>query len=90
MAAVAARVNHGRWIVDCPDCPNAQLLRHGQGWSTEFRCGNCGSGPHDVDLPDDRSAIDTALGLRPEVNRNWSPGETVEDLQVENTEHGVA
>lgn len=84
--SVAARVNHGRWIVDCPSCPNAHLL---PAEGRAFVCAECGSGPHDVEIPHDRDDIDAALAVRNDVNRNWSPGETVDDLLAENTEHGV-
>lgn len=85
--AVAARINHGRWIVDCPACPNAHLLPVD---GNEFRCANCGSGPHDVNVPADRHDIEEALEPRDVLNRNWQPGETVADLHAANVEHGVA
>lgn len=91
-----AQVNHGTWIaidgcgerngvqgggvvwlsapvVWCPLCCNRAT---GRKWRP-------------VALPADRAAIEAALAVRPEENRNWVPGETVDDLLRENREHGI-
>ena len=41
-------------------------------------------------FPDDREQLEALLMLRPDPEtRNWWPGETVDDLRVQNAEHGV-
>jgi ribosomal protein L37AE/L43A len=96
---VAARINHGRWLVDCPGCNSALVVDLGQ---PVFMCVECGNAANDgkwfaVTVPSNRKAIETELLKRPwngrnpaeAVNRNWEPGETVAALKQENTEHGV-
>lgn len=94
---VVAYVNHGRWIAECPDCAGAQIVSEKE---RRFWCLNCGNATvnfawRHVRMPQKRTAIETKLVLRPAarsdraVTRNWLPGETVEDLQRENAEHGV-
>lgn len=80
---VQARVNHGRWIVDCPACPSAVLA------GVTFRCAECGYGPAPVAWPEEAALIEAALAPRLLENRNWLPGETVFDLERENALHGV-
>lgn len=83
-----ARVNWGRWIADCADrwCSSAEKLRPGQ---TAIVCTNCKQ-ISKVEWPSNPGSIDAALRLRPVPDtRNWFPGETVEDLIRENTEHGL-
>jgi hypothetical protein len=58
-------------------------------------CSNCFNGTvgglwRRVELPGEMSQIEAALLVRPVPNnRNWRPGETVEDLIAENIEHGL-
>ena len=81
-----ARVNHGRWIVDCLNCNSAELLVRG---ATEFICSNCHQA-HSIIAPMEMNEINIALKVRPRVeNRNWTPSETVEMLHLENVLHGV-
>lgn len=84
--AVEVRAEHGRWLVDCPDCKGAQyapLTDH------RFMCNNCanlaiGSLWRPVVWPKDRENIETLLEARPMLhNQNWNPGETVGDLRNE-------
>ena len=85
------RINHGRWIVDCPFCPSAELMNE----SGLFMCQSCwninnGRAYHNVAKPNNRIKVERALLKRPEQeNRNWKPGETVAQLLAENIEHGV-
>lgn len=83
---VDARINQGRWIVDCPvdGCAEASLVFDAD---PRFVCVTCGAGPFLVMLPAEREGIEAALDERPAVNRNWHPGETVGDLRVENRLH---
>ena len=80
-----AYVNHGRWVVDCPEpyCGGAGLAE------TVLVCENC-KRVTQVVWPTNRTDIDRALVPRPvPQTRNWTPGETVEDLLKENEAHGV-
>ena len=93
--AVTARVNHGRWVVDC-ECGDAGIVdpRHpGQGFFC-FGCYNIiHTGlPRQVIYPADevRRAVEALLLLRPDpATRNWSPLEAVGDLAIENIAHGL-
>ena len=96
---VAARINHGRWLVDCAGCNSALVVDLGQ---PVFMCVECGNAANDrkwlkVTVPRNRKAIETELLKRPmngrnpaeAVNRNWEPGETVVMLKQENTDHDI-
>ncbi len=87
---VVARVDHGRWLADCPRqplCPGAERVR----FNISFVCGLCKLGPLWVVFPPDREEIEVELIKRPmAANRNWRPGETLAGLQRENAQHGVA
>ena len=96
---VAARINHGRWLVDCGGCNSALVIDLSQ---PVFMCVECGNAANDgkwfqVTVPTNRKAIETELLKRPwngrnpasAVNRNWEPGETVAMLKQENTDHGI-
>ncbi len=80
-----AYLNHGRWVVDCPDrdCAGAELA------SNLFVCENCKRvGP--VEWPEHKTLIDEITSLRPvPETRNWIPGETVNNLRKENMSHGL-
>jgi predicted RNA-binding Zn-ribbon protein involved in translation (DUF1610 family) len=96
---VAARINHGRWIVDCAGCNSALVVDLSE---LVFMCVECGNNHNDrkwvrVIIPRNRKAIEDELLKRPwngrnpaeAVNRNWEPGETVTALKQENTDHGI-
>jgi len=96
---VAARINHGRWIVDCPGCNSALVVDLSE---LVFMCVECGNNHNDgkwfqVTVPSNRKAIEAELLKRPwngrnpaeAVNRNWEPGETLATLKQENTDHGI-
>ena len=81
--------NHGRWIVTCAWCTGAELAVN-----DVFLCSNCknnGIGnPVPVAWPPNRQAIEVLLLKRPHAaNRNWMPGETVQSLARENSDHEV-
>ena len=80
---VYARLNEGRWIADCPRCRGAEFVTEG----VLFLCGSCGS-RGEVEWPKDTDKIEAALNVRPRVNQNWLPSETVKMLVAENEEHG--
>lgn len=83
-----ARIEHGRWIVDCPfGCNGAQFASK---QTRLFFCVDClHSGKAEgrwiaVKFPDDIDAIEAELMLRPQpLTRNWFPHETLDDLRVE-------
>ena len=83
---LAAYVNWGRWVVNCPNCNSAELAAPG---AAAFHCRECGYADG-VLWPADLAAIEAALSKRPDArNRNWCPGETVEQLSLENVVHGL-
>lgn len=91
-SSVAVSVNHGRWVVDCPDCAGAQLACR---TDHRFMCNECGNVVigglwRTVDWPADSLQIEKALLVRPLANQNWVPGETVDDLLAENTAVGAS
>lgn len=91
---VAARVNMGRWIADCPDCNGAEFvwLDNPRLWCVGCRNAAIGGAWRAVTLPDaeDRAAIEAALVVRPNpANRNWQAPETVAELLAENAAMGV-
>ena len=82
-----AYVNHGRWVADCPttDCPEAHLAQPGD----KFDCVNCGTVGR-VEFPDNHTDIDEVLERRPvPQTRNWTPGESLEELVEENRAHDL-
>jgi len=96
---VAARINHGRWLVDCGGCNSALVVDLSV---LVFMCVECGNAGNEgkwfqVTVPSNRKAIEAELLKRPmngrnpaeAVNRNWEPGETVAALKQENTDHGI-
>jgi len=95
--SVVARIDHGRWVVDCPArrCCAAQVAAE---TDPRFFCHQCFNAGYDgawlpVVWPDvgTRTEIETLLLLRPEPEqRNWRPGETVEMVRAENVEHGCS
>lgn len=88
---VGTRVNHGRWIADCPFCTGSEMV-----WFEElslffcFSCRNKAVGGHllKVAIPKDYKKIEGILMIRHPVNRNWQ-GETLSALKAENTKMGV-
>lgn len=99
-----ARVNHGRWVVNCrsPLCESAMTLgpprmdAEGRVWpglaigQDTMTCRDCGFVTVDTGWPPDPRGIELVLAWRPDpATRNWEPGETIGDLLRENVEHGV-
>lgn len=83
-----ARVNHGRWIVDC-ECAGAELAFE----EGVFMCLSCFNLEHGhkyrlVVFPKNRKAIELLLMGRPVVNRNWELGESLALLKADNKLHG--
>jgi hypothetical protein len=92
--ALAAEINHGRWIVRCPACGGAEMVDPSD---PRFFCLSCHNEAHGgkwlpVKLPSasHRSKLEAELLKRPRSpNRNWLPGETLKQLQGDNTRMGV-
>ena len=84
--SVPALVNHGRWVIACPDCGGAQLACLSD---PRFLCTDCGNVDNGgrwrpVVLPVDLAGIEAALGSRPVDLQNMTAGQTVADLVAEN------
>ena len=85
-----ARIEHARFIVDCPNCDSAEFYFEDK----LFMCSLCnnsniGGNVYKVKIPKDRKRIEEILGKRPIKNRHWREPETVEDLEKENTKMEV-
>ena len=91
--SVSAQVNDSRWLAQCPNCNGAQVVSKAD---PRFFCVDClnvhvGGAWLRVTWPHDPAAIEAALELRPVPHtRAWKPGESIADLERENTAHGVA
>lgn len=91
---VVPRVDHGRWVVDCPFCPSAQYAA----WSDpRFWCPTCEMAENggrwvSVEWPPEAMVerVEAILEARPEPrSRNWRTGESVAALRSENRAHGL-
>lgn len=86
-----AEANWGRWIARCPAglCTNAVAVNRHQQRFTCLGEGGCGwTSP--LEWPMDPEMIEALLSVRPDVRtRSWLPGETLDDLAVENAQHGL-
>lgn len=88
------RANHGRWVVDCPFCPSAQLASD---VDRRFMCPDCGNQTVngkwlrvDWPTPEEREQVEELLDVRPTPqSKNWRRPETVQDLADENAERGL-
>jgi hypothetical protein len=90
---IKAFINHGNWMATCDDCPAPSTLFAEPG--LPFFCTNCqnvmnGGQARPVEFPENRNEIEAVLLARDfPQNRNWLPGETIEELKTENRAHGV-
>jgi len=90
---ISARINHGRWIADCPFCPGAELVDPD---TPEFMCWSCANAKNGgrfvrVDVPNahQRDEIEGLLDGRPQENQNWDPRtEDAAFLRAENLVYG--
>jgi len=90
VAPLVAYVNHGRWVVDCPDCGNGMYV-HPDHLVWCCNCGNRSAGgmQRRVQWPAELERIEQVLLLRPTANRHWYPHETVADLVAESIANGA-
>lgn len=99
---VNAIVNHGRWLVECPQWDPNQGHRCGGAQYTSpddprFFCKSCLNASADgrflrVNWPTEfsRKAVEKALIVRPErAAQKWKPGETAAELRAMNAERGL-
>ncbi|MEE8466452.1 MAG: hypothetical protein V3S68_08250 [Dehalococcoidia bacterium] len=91
---IDARVDLGRWIVSCEDCGSGVCIEPDV---PVFMCPKCDrSGKwRPVVMPSDREQIEEILLMRPgfresNLNRFWFPGESVNQLVMENVANGAA
>ena len=83
-----AEINHSRWLVNCPNCNNAEFLFSDK----RFYCTECknegnGGKLYKVKMPRNKMQIETLLEPRPLFNRSWKYPETISDLADENRLH---
>jgi hypothetical protein len=88
---VQVRANHGRWIVDCPFCPSAQVAAFDD---HRFFCTDCGNKAVlgkfvAIEWPSEAEQIDDVLSARLPENANWRADENVAHLRAENAAHGL-
>jgi hypothetical protein len=79
-ATLAAYVNDGRWVADCPEC-NAGISVW-PGWKP--RCFGCGAVYAGAEFPAESEAIESVLVLRRHENQNWKLAQPVAELEKEN------
>jgi hypothetical protein len=82
----------GRWLARCPteDCSGAQVVTAKEPF---FLCLDCFNRDNEgqwfkVRFPRSKARIEAVLLKRPPKNRNYRPGETLEQLRAENRAHG--
>lgn len=80
-----ARIEYARYIVDCPNCHNAEFAFEDK----LFLCSSCknsdiGGQVRKVKMPKERKQIEDVLGKRYIINRHWNPTESIEKLEKEN------
>jgi len=77
---IEARIEYARYIVDCPNCNNAEFAFEDK----LFLCSLCknsnvGGKVRKVKMPKERKKIEDELSKRPIKNRHWIPDVTEED-----------
>lgn len=78
-------VNQGRWVVDCPDCPGAEIAREDGRFVCMSEVITLGEAKeYAAPFPKARRAIESLLAPRPMINRNWTQDETLAQLKREN------
>jgi len=89
--AIIPYINHGRWLVECPNCHSAVQTSRDFDY---YICPECGSPENDsqwynVGYPIERAELEAALLKRPLISQNWNYLETVADLKKENADNGL-
>lgn len=88
-SGVRVYANHGRWVVECPDCHAAQIASKED---KRFMCNGCANVAvagkwRPVTWPSNDAELAALLKARPSVNQNWVD-ETVTALTNENKTWG--
>ncbi|MCX5584288.1 hypothetical protein [Streptomyces erythrochromogenes] len=65
--SIYARINHGRWVADCP-CGSAQVVTPDD---ARFACPECGYGWAQLTFPAQPAAAEAAVADRAPHERNW-------------------
>jgi hypothetical protein len=90
---VTARIDHSRWLADCPHCNEAWFVskRYPVLWCAKCRMSANGSNARRVVFPVGSEQVERLLSLRPDpTTRNWnSHKETVETIRRENLDRGI-
>jgi len=91
--AVTAYINQNRWVATC-ECGGCEVVDPDDPvfFCLNPLCLNMSNKhyPRPVKFPKNREAIEDALLVRPEADtRNWYAYETVEQLEKQNTAHGL-
>jgi hypothetical protein len=89
---VDAKINHGRWIAECPVCHSAQVTSPDDKRFFCIQCENVSASGKwaTVKWPSAPQVgmIEELLLVRPDVKtRNWIAGESVADLRKENEDN---
>lgn len=86
---VEAHASWGMWVARCGYCPGSTDPL--QRFQPHVLCHDCGT-ITEVIWPTEEMVmgVERLLMMRPApANRNWFPGETLNDLMWENGEHGI-
>lgn len=87
---LTAECIRGAWIIRCPDCKGAEYAwEEGMFFCCSCLNNNVGHKLRRASFPPKRVVIDFLLQVRPLNNRNFKPGETIEQLESENKEHAA-
>jgi hypothetical protein len=85
-----ARIEHSRWIVDCPNCNSAEYaFEDGLFFCSQCLNSNVQGKVYRVKIPKERKQIEDVLSKRAIKNRHWYPKENVKELETENLKHGL-
>lgn len=101
--ALQAKIDWGRLLVDCPDCNSAEMVTPSEPVFFCRTCENIrfAGKAIPVEFPSNLAEIEQALLKRPAAEdslswvpliagflRNWKPGQTMDDLLVQNKARG--
>jgi DNA-directed RNA polymerase subunit M/transcription elongation factor TFIIS len=88
-----AYFNHGRWVIDCPNCNGGiRADRDADGNPVpdggRVTCRDCGH-TYKAKFPNGKEQAEQVMAQRPIQNQNWFPDtETLADLKAENALRG--
>lgn len=82
---VAAYINHGRWVIDCPNCASGAIV-HPE-WATTV-CGECFR-RYIVIVPDDWETLEGLIWELPRHRQNWWPADHPRQPSSDSPEHVI-